>query len=92
LSNPRQNRPPIAKPTFSIIEDIGTEWHSMVHSKLLSAKQKPISDLQRTALHGVALFTQSDDLHNRIAKVENEREADLLLAEYEAKLVKNKIL
>ncbi len=72
LPDPRQDRPPIAKPAFSIIEDIGAEWHSIVHSKLLGAKQKPITDLQRTALHGVALFTQADDLHNRIANIENE--------------------
>jgi phospholipase C len=92
LSNPRQDRPPIAKPTFSIIEDVSAEWHSIIHSKLLGAKQKPISDLQRTALHAVALFTQADDLHNRIAEIENELEADLFLVEQEAKLVKNKIL
>ena len=92
LANPRQDRPPIAKPTFSVIEDVAAEWHSMVHSKLLGAKQKPITDLQRTALHGAALFTQAEDLHNRIAKIENELEADLLLVEHEAKLVKNKIL
>jgi ABC-type branched-subunit amino acid transport system ATPase component len=40
----------------------------------------------------MALFTQTDDLHNLIAKIENELEADLLLVEHEAKLVKNKIL
>lgn len=91
LANPRQDRPPIAKPTFSVIEDAAAEWHSIVHSKLLGAKQKPITDLQRTALHGVALLTQVDDLHNRIAKIENELEADLLLVEHEAKFVKNKI-
>jgi hypothetical protein len=82
----------IAKPTFSILEDGGAEWHSIVHSNLLGAKQKPISGLRRTALHGVALFTQADDLHHRIAKIENELEADLLLVEHEAKLVKNKSL
>ena len=92
LANPRQDRPAIAKPTFSVIEDVAAEWHSVVHSKLLGAKQKPITDLQRTALQGVALFTQTEDLHNRIAKLENELEADLLLVEHEAKLVKNKIL
>ncbi len=92
LADPRQDRPPIAKPTFSIIEDVAAEWHSIVHSRLLGAKQKPITDLHRTALHGVALFTQADDLHNRIARIGNELEADVLLVELEAKLVKNKIL
>jgi phospholipase C len=92
LPEPRLDRPPIAKPQFSIFEDAGAEWHSIVHAKLLGAKQKPLTDPQRTALHGVANFTQAGDLHDRIAKIENELEADLLLAEHEAKLVKNKIL
>jgi len=92
LNNPRQDRPPIAKPTFSVIEDTIAEWHSIVHAKLLGAKQKPITDLQRSALHGVALFTQADELHNRIDTIDNELEADLILVEHEAKLVKNKIL
>lgn len=65
---------------------------SIAHATLLGAKQKPISDLQRTALHGAALFTQADELHNRIEKLENELEADLLVIEHEAKLVKGKFL
>jgi hypothetical protein len=92
LPIPRTDRPAIAKPQFSFFEDVAAEWHSMVHAKLLGAKQKPLSDLQRTALHGAALFTGAGDLHDRIAKIENELEADLLLVEQEAKLVKNKIL
>jgi phospholipase C len=92
LPTPRDDRPPIAIPHFSILEDVAGEWHSIVHGKLLAAKQKPLSDLQRTALHGAALFTGACDLHERIAKIENELEADLLLVEHEAKLVKNKIL
>jgi phospholipase C len=92
LPTPRDDRPPIAIPHFSILEDVAGEWHSIVHGKLLAAKQKPLSDLQRTALHGAALFTGACDLHDRIAKIENELEADLLLVEHEAKLVKNKIL
>ena len=92
LTTARDDRPPIAKPQFSILEDVAAEWHSIVHSKLLGAKQKPLSDLQRAALHGAALFTGAGDLHDRIAKIENELEADLLLVEHEARLVKNKIL
>jgi phospholipase C len=91
LSEPRNDRPPIARPAFSVLEDVEAEFHSIVHGKLLGAKQKPVSDLQRTVLHGAALFTQADGLHARIATIENELEADLLLVEHEAKLVKNKI-
>jgi phospholipase C len=89
LSAPRHDRPPIAKPHFSLLEDIGAEWHSIVHSKFLGGKQNPVSDLQRTALHGAALFTGRRDLHDRIANIENELEADLLRAEQEAQLVKH---
>jgi hypothetical protein len=55
LANPRQDRPPIAKPAFSIIEE---QSAPNVHAKLLGAERKPISDLQRTALQGVALHTR----------------------------------
>jgi phospholipase C len=91
LSEARNDRPPIGRPEFPILEDVEAEVHSIVHAKLLGAKQKPVSDLQRTALHGAVSFTQAGDLHARIAKIENELEADLLLVEHEAKLVKNKI-
>ena len=90
LLTPRNDRPSIAKPHFSILEDIGSEWRSIVHSKVLGGKQNPVSDLQRTALHGAALFTEAHDLHDRIASTETELEADLLRAEYDAKLVKKK--
>jgi hypothetical protein len=90
LPIPRDDWPPIAKPQFSIFEDVAAEWHSIVHAKLLGAQQKPLSDLQRTALYGAAPFTGAGDLHDCIAKIENELEADLLLVEHEAKLVKNK--
>jgi len=92
LHEARTDRPPIAKPDSSVLEDLKAEAHSIVHARLLGAKQKPLSDLQRTALHGMALFTQADELHDRIDKINNELEADLLLMEREAKLVKDKIL
>jgi len=88
LPSPRNDRPPIAKPHFSILEDIGAEWHSIVHSKFLGGKPNPITDLQRTALHGAALFTGARDLHDHIANIDNELEADLLRAEQEAQLAK----
>jgi phospholipase C len=91
LPSPRSDRAPITKPHFSLLEDLGAEFHSVVHSKFLGAKQNPISDLQRVALHGTALFTGAHDLHDRIANVETELEADLLRAESEAKLGKNNI-
>ena len=92
LSSPRSDGPTIVKPEFSILEDVEAEMHTIAHAKLLGAKQKPVSDLQRTALHGSALFIQAGQLHERIEKLQNELEADLLVIEREAKLVKNKFL
>jgi len=91
LASPRTDRPVVPKPQISLIEDAQQELHSIVHSKLLGAKQKPVSDLQRTALHGAAIFADAGHLHERIDQIENELEADLLLVEHEAKLVKNKL-
>lgn len=51
--------------------------------------KSPISDLQKAALHGVALFTQTRDLHDHINQLKSESEADQLLAEHEAKLKRN---
>ena len=90
LRSPRNDRAPLAKPHFSLLEDVAAEWRSIVHSKFLGAKHNPITDLQRAALHGAALFTGSPDLHDRIANIETEMEADLLRAEQEAQLAKNK--
>ena len=63
-----------------------------VFDLLEGAGKSPISALRRTALHGAALFTQAGELHSRIEKLENELEADLLVIEHEAKLVKGKFL
>ncbi|MGB9236835.1 MAG: alkaline phosphatase family protein [Terriglobales bacterium] len=90
LPNPRTDRAPVAKPHFSLLEDLGAEFHTIVHSKFLGGKQNPITDLQRAALHGAALFTGAEDLHDRIANIETELEADLLRAESEAKFAKSK--
>ncbi len=92
LDSARTDKPLIAKPESSLLEDLESEAHSIFHSRLLGAKQKPISDLQRSAMHGVAVFMQDDDLHARIDTIDNELEADLLLMENEAKLVKDKLL
>jgi hypothetical protein len=43
-------------------------------------------------LDRVIVFTAARDLHDRIANLENDLEADLLRAEQEATLVRNKIL
>jgi len=88
----RTDHPFIAKPESSVFEDLEVEAHTMVHKLLLGAKLKPISDLQRTALHGAALVTGADELHARIEGLTNEFEADLMLMEREAKLVMNKFL
>jgi phospholipase C len=92
LNNARTDKPFIAKPESSLLEDLKAEAHSIFHSRFLGAKQKPISDLQRSAMHGAALLMQDGDLHERIDKLQSEFEADLLLMEHEAKLVKDKVL
>jgi phospholipase C len=92
LVEPRKDQPPILKPQFPILGDVEAELHSILHSKLLTAQRKRLSDLQRTALHGAALLTETPDLHDRISKTRNELEADLLVAEHEAKFVMSKIL
>jgi phospholipase C len=92
LSSARTDRPAIARPQASIVGDLEAEAHSIVHSKLLQARQKPVSDLQRTALHGMAQLTEAGHLHDRIANLESELAADLLLMESEAKFVKGRIL
>jgi phospholipase C len=91
LPTARQDRPSIPMPKFSLIDDVAAEWHSLVHGKLSHAKQKPITDLQRAALHAVALHQGDGELHERVSKLENELEADILLIEQEAKLVKDKV-
>jgi phospholipase C len=91
LTNPRADHPEIPKPESHLLEDLKFEVHSVVHSKLFGAHTKPISDLQKFALHGAAIFTQAHELHDRIQNVENELQADLLFMGQEAKLLKNKI-
>lgn len=90
LPTPRSDRPAITEPQFSRLDDVAQEWHSVVHSRLLRAKDRPVSDLQKTALHGAALVTQTPELHERIDTLKNELEADLLLLEHEAAFVKEK--
>jgi hypothetical protein len=92
LSKPHEDRPLIINPRFSVLEEAAAEWHSIVHGKLFRAGEKRLSDLQRFVLHGVALFTGADDLHARIPNIGSELEADLLLAEHEVRVIKNKIL
>jgi phospholipase C len=92
LGDPRKDRAPVPKPEFSLLEDVKAEVHSIVHSKLLRAQKKCVTDLQRASLHGMALFTGQADLHDHIGEIGNELEADMLLVKQEAKLVRNKIL
>lgn len=93
LANPRTDRPLLARPELSLVDDLKEEVHSIAHSQLfLSARQKPISDLQRTAMHGAALFLEADQLHARIQSISTEFEADMLLMEHEAELVKDRII
>jgi phospholipase C len=92
LKTPRTDRPAIAEPHFSLLEDLGPKFHSVVHSIFSGSQLNPITDLQRAALHGAALFAGAPDLHAHIDKMENELEADLFRAQQEAGLVKSRIL
>ena len=92
LPNPREDEPPIPSPDFSFLDDAEAAVHSIVHAKLRRSKQSPISELRKYALHGMALFTQTNDLHPHIEAVGNDLEANLLLIEHEAKLVMKKNL
>lgn len=92
LPAPRNDHAPIAGPQSTVMEDVLAELHSIVHTRILDAKQGPVSDLHRTALHGAAIFTEASELHERIDNLQNELEADLLLAEHEAAFLKKSIL
>ena len=92
LPVPRNDHAPIAEPQSTAMEDVLAELHSIVHTRILDAKQGPVSDLHRTALHGAAIFTEASELHERIDNLHNELEADLLLAEHEAAFLKKSIL
>ncbi len=92
LRSPRTDRPFLVQPQFSLREDVAAEWHSIVHGKLFRAVEKRLTDLQKTALHGVALFTGKDELHDRIPDIKSELEADLLIAAHEATVVRGKFL
>jgi len=67
-------------------EELETEAHAIAHKLLSLAKAKPLSDLRRTALYGMAQFRGEKELHERISKMESELEAALLLMEHEAKM------
>jgi phospholipase C len=85
LTTPREAYPVIKTPQFSLFEDLKSEFRSIVHSRPAETGSTPISELQRAALHGMAQFTNSKDLHDRIGALVGELEADVLLAEHELK-------
>jgi phospholipase C len=91
LLEPRKDRPLIAKPEFSLLGAVEAELNAILPEKLLGAEHNPVSDLRRDALQGAALLTQADDLdlHERIANMESEPEADQLLNELKARLEKS---
>ena len=91
LAAPRTDNVALEKPHFSLIDDARSELHLLAHSGLLGAKHKPCSDLQKHALHGVALLTEKPELHDGIDKIKSELEAHYLFMEQEAELVKNKV-
>src|SRR5271168_222174 len=87
LTSARTDRPAIEKPApVPFGEELETEAHAIAHKLLSLAKAKPLSELRRTALHGMAQFRGETELHERVSKLESELEADLLLMEHEAKM------
>jgi hypothetical protein len=92
LDAPRTDKPDIAKPELHFMDDVKAEIDAVGHSRFLRPAAKPISELQQFVLHAIAEMTQNQKLHEQADTVKNELEADLLLMEQEAKLVRNKFL
>ena len=88
LSASRIDAPKVAAPKFSWVDGLKARVRSLLYADHRRAAQTSLSHLQRSALHGVALFMETPELHDRIETLKSEHEADLLLAEHEAKLLK----
>jgi phospholipase C len=86
LRAPRNDRPAIAQPRFSILGNVISGLRSIIPAWLRGAKPEPVSDLRIAALHGAAIVTQSRDLHDRIENIATEQEAAPLAAELQDKL------
>ena len=91
MTTPRGSYPFIEAPHYSLYEDLKTEFRSTAHSRPAETGPTPVSDLQKVALHAMALFTNANDLHAPIENLTGELEAGLLLAKYEAELLKHKL-
>ena len=88
LSAPRIDAPKVAAPKFSWVDELKARVRSLLYADRRRGAETSLSCLQRAALHGVALFMETPELHDRIKNLNSEHEADLLLAEHEAKLLK----
>jgi phospholipase C len=89
LPAPRTDAPNVVAPTFSWVDEVKARVRSLLHADLRHRTETSLSSLQRSALHGVTLLTETPELHDRIEKLNSEHEADLLLAEHEAKVLKS---
>jgi len=87
LASPRSDRPPIAKPHYSLSDWVKDEWRSIVHAIPRDAAHNKLTDLQKTALHAAALLTGAKELSGRVEKLRNELEADRLIAGHEARFL-----
>ena len=90
MTIPHGSYPVIEAPHYSLHEDLKVEFRSIFHSRPAGIEPSPVSDLQKAALHAMALFVNANDLHARIENLTGELEAGLLLAKYEADLLKRK--
>jgi phospholipase C len=91
LEMPRTDTVELEKPHFSLFDDFRSEVHLLAHHGLLGAKHKPCSDLQKHALHAVALMINKPELHGEIDNLKTELEAHFVFLKHEAELVEAKI-
>lgn len=85
LPTPRRDRPPIAKPHYSLSDWVKDEWRPIVHAIPRDGAHEELTELQKTALHAAALLTGAKEVHGRVEELRNEFEADLLIAGHEAR-------
>jgi phospholipase C len=87
LDLPRRDRPPIARPQYSLFESVKDVLGNITHAWT----RNPVTDLQRAALHGAALMTGTDELHGDIETLHNQKEADTLIAAHEEAFVNKSV-
>ena len=92
LNSPRTDRPPIGRPPSSLFQRVKNEFSAITRWwSRDGAQDDPVTDLQKTAMHGAALMTGTDELHNHIEMLSNQKEADTLIAAHEEAFVNKNV-